>query len=153
MRPGEIIFYTIPYLRSRCRSDENECWEWQGALERQGYGYLGPNQTGTRLVHRAMYILTFGMISKELEIDHLCRNKRCCNPDHLELVTKSENQRRRYAADPVLTCRKGHEFVEGSYYIYNGKRMCKECAKARDKHNNVYRTARRRATSGKLTTE
>lgn len=153
MRPGELITYDIPYLRSRCHINDNGCWEWEGALESQGYGYVGPNYTGTRLVHRVMYILTFGEASKDLEIDHLCRNKKCCNPDHLELVTKSVNQLRRYAASPVVACRKGHEFVEGSYYVYGGKRACKECARARDKVNNVYRTARRRASHNILATE
>lgn len=148
MRPGEIIHYDVPYLKSRGRVTERGCWEWQGGLDGHGYGYVGPNQTGSRSVHRVVYILTHGPIEEGLELDHVCLNPKCCNPhpDHLEPVTKSVNQLRRYAVSPIMTCRKGHEYVEGSYYVYNGKRACKQCAKERDQRNNVFRTARRRAS-------
>jgi hypothetical protein len=68
-----------------------------------------------------------------MQIDHLCRNRTCINPEHLELVTRTENMRRAYAAIKATECSRGHPYVEGSYYTYVGKRMCKKCASDRDK--------------------
>jgi hypothetical protein len=68
---------------------ETGCWEWQRAIDRYGYGRFGK-----RLAHRVVFERLVGTISPDLQIDHLCRNHRCVNPDHLELVTSAENVRR-----------------------------------------------------------
>lgn len=86
----------IPDLATRfwqkvCKTDS--CWLWTGASIPNGYGTIGVNQK-TQMVHRVAYELTKGKIPGRLYLDHLCRNKLCVNPDHLEPVTNAENVRR-----------------------------------------------------------
>lgn len=69
------------------------CWEWLGSHDQAGYGQFCYNKN-TRLAHRASWLLYKGPIAEGLVVDHLCRNKGCCNPDHLELVTQVENTKR-----------------------------------------------------------
>lgn len=80
------------------------CWEWQGAKQSAGYGLVG---RGGRmlLTHRRAYELVTGeTIPPGLTIDHLCRNRDCCNPDHMEIVSRAENGRR---GERVRTVRRG----------------------------------------------
>lgn len=70
------------------------CWNWTGPLDRGGYGQLPHRVDGTHRAHRAFYAERYGAIPAGLVIDHLCRNPRCVNPDHLEAVTNTENTRR-----------------------------------------------------------
>lgn len=70
------------------------CWEWQRARSPLGYGRLR-FQGRYWFVHRLMWVLLVGPIPDGLELDHLCFNPCCCNPDHLEPVTHAENLRRR----------------------------------------------------------
>ena len=89
----------------RYEIDSNGCWVWKGALTTGGYSSVsvgGKVQYG----HRVSYQLHKGGIPKHLQVDHLCRNRACINPDHLELVTHAENGRR--GAQAKLT----HETVE-----------------------------------------
>jgi hypothetical protein len=83
-----------------------DCWTWTGAKTSTGYGSFG-YQGRTWSTHRLAYELLVGPIPDGLTIDHLCRNKPCCNPSHLEPVTIRENQRRaheaRYGAPQQLT--------------------------------------------------
>ena len=74
------------------RSD-SECWLWTGAKNNRGYGQIAVGFT-MKLAHRVAYELNFGSIPTNLQLDHLCHNRSCVNPAHLELVTNRENARR-----------------------------------------------------------
>ena len=78
----------------------NDCVEWLGEINKSGYGIL----QGGQFAHRISFLIHNGLIPKDWKIDHLCRNKKCVNPHHLEAVTKSINQQRRiYQRNPDNT--------------------------------------------------
>lgn len=80
---------------------ETECWEWQGATSGdkengRGWGYGRISVHGhTSAVHRVVWSMIHGYLPPSKHIDHKCNNRICCNPQHLELVTHKQNQRRR----------------------------------------------------------
>lgn len=86
---------------------ETGCWNYDGArVLNQGYGAIAALVDGKwkmRRAHRVMWEMHVGEIPAGLELDHLCRNKGCVNPDHLEPVTRAENTRRWWAARRGLT--------------------------------------------------
>jgi hypothetical protein len=83
--------------RFEARVDRSgECHEWTGGLQTRGYGWLGTLRIGSGLAHRFAWELAKGLIPDGLTIDHCCRNKRCVRVEHMELVTREENTRRRW---------------------------------------------------------
>lgn len=115
----------------------NDCWEWT-AGKSSGYGYLsiGGGRGAPRVrVHRYSYELLVGPIPTGLEIDHLCENRACVNPAHLEPVTHRDNMLRASTgltqANSLKThCPRGHEYSpENTYVQPNGGRRCRECAR------------------------
>jgi hypothetical protein len=137
------------------------CWLWLGSKSKLwgGYGtcYVGGGRQNTirQQAHRVAYELVVGPIPEGLEIDHLCRNRACVNPTHLEAVTQQVNQLRGVgpqAKKAVQThCIHGHElFGENVYIKKNGCRMCRTCARINSKTpeqmaKNALRGQRRRA--------
>lgn len=88
------------------------CWEWRGTRDRAGYGRFSDGRRfGTNIAHRISYLLTHGSIPAGLDLDHLCRNRGCVNPDHLEPVTHHENCLRGAQAQQTH-CINGHPFNE-----------------------------------------
>lgn len=92
------------YFETRTQVDANGCWIWQLQSAKAGHGRGGlygrtrcPVQRRPIGAHVLAYRELVGPIGKGLEIDHLCRNTLCCNPEHLEAVTPAENNRRRWA--------------------------------------------------------
>lgn len=92
----------ITRIFKRCkvvdRGYESECYEWKGATSGHGRGggYGRVKVDGfTSAVHRVIWSCFNGYISPKRDIDHLCKNRICCRPDHLESVTGKENQRRK----------------------------------------------------------
>jgi hypothetical protein len=69
--------------------DSNGCWLWLGAISKNGYGSVNGMSA-----HRMMYILKVGPVPEGLDLDHLCRVRRCVNPEHLDPVTRKENLNR-----------------------------------------------------------
>lgn len=115
----------IQYLEED-RGFETPCWSWQLKVSKLGYGYKGQ-----ALAHRLYYEFLVGPIPPELEIDHLCRNKDCVNPEHLEAVTASVNQRRGAPMEQGH-CRNGHVVTEADIYESpQGHRSCRACMKER----------------------
>lgn len=90
---------------------EGMCWSWTGCLNSKGYGCVGFDKK-VRLTHRVSYELHIGPIPDGLQIDHLCRNKRCCNPHHLEPVTAQVNNARaqfgKMSSGLKTRCKSGH---------------------------------------------
>lgn len=113
---------------------EDGCWSWIGNSDRHGYGLFKYDRR-QRLVHRVAYELFVDAIPEGLEIDHLCRNRLCVNPSHLEPVPHLENMLRSPhfqgsgSGNPRKTaCCKGHEFTpENTRYERSGRRYCREC--------------------------
>lgn len=101
------------------------CWLWTGARNSRGYGQWAVGGR-SRSVHRIAYEALVGPIPDGLTIDHLCRVKTCCNPEHLEAVTGAENSRRHAAT--ITSCPRGHEYTpENTYRNGAGHRYCREC--------------------------
>ena len=88
------------------------CWIWQGKKD-YGYGRVGMNGTHHR-AHRLIYEALKGPIPEGLQLDHLCRNRSCVNPNHLEPVTGAQNCRRGIGSK--THCKHGHEFTEENTY-------------------------------------
>lgn len=78
------------------------CWDWTGYIGTAGYGELCVD--GKKVaVHRYVYREARGEIPAGMVIDHRCRNRRCCNPDHLDVVTNQENLNRGHGRSLPLT--------------------------------------------------
>lgn len=91
-----------------------ECVEWTGVLDHNGYGSFGyRSQKG--MAHKAIYELLVGPVRPGLELDHLCRNRRCVNPCHMEQVTHAENMRRGGQARYVPNYPCGHLKSESAW--------------------------------------
>lgn len=105
-----------------------DCWPWNGAMKASGYGIFRKVR-----VHRVAFTLLRGPIPVDKTIDHLCRNRRCVNPSHMEIVTMKENTLRGNGITAQQArqthCKHGHEFTpENISYVKKG-RTCKQCRK------------------------
>jgi len=107
--------------------DENDCWNWPNVNAALGYGLIGVTRKYRAYAHRAFYHFFKGELIKDMQIDHLCRNRRCVNPEHLEQVTADENKRRGnsiFAIEARKThCKHGHPLTMKP----NGHRYCRPC--------------------------
>jgi len=108
------------------------CWEYP-TLNESGYGVIGAGPRGgkTIRVHRLVFEYVNGPIPDGLHLDHLCRNRACANPDHLEPVTAGENVRRGERKGNQAQCAQGHKFTPENTRTTPRQRVCRECEKQR----------------------
>ena len=117
-----------------------DCWEWVGS-KTNGYGRVQVDKR-TLYTHRVMWGELVGPIPLGMHLDHLCRNRACCNPDHMEAVRPVENTRRGEGNARKQRCPNGHAYEGDNLYIWVDKRgyehrYCRRC--------NIERNRRRRA--------
>lgn len=114
------------------KQPDGGCWLYTGYITPNGYGTFG-YQKKFHYAHRFSYEFYKGPIPEGLEVDHLCKVRNCCNPDHLEAVTTLVNQHR--ANPPKDHCNRGHAFdEENTFYVKKGerfKRYCRACNRDR----------------------
>ena len=140
---GKVLRPAIDRFADKIALTESGCIEWIGGLNGVGYGqfYIGGRQsfdeTGKGYAHRWSYEYHVGPIPAGLHLDHLCRNRACVNPDHLEPVTIRENLLRgetTTAAHAKKThCPAGHPYWGKNLYVHptKGQRICRECNRLR----------------------
>ena len=118
------------------RKGDDECWPWSGRRGSRGYGrFTTTSRTRKSQVfaaHRLVYAALKGPIPDGMQLDHLCRNRMCVNPSHLEPVTARENTRRGISVPGVNSrkthCIRGHSFSEANTRLRaNGSRQCRTC--------------------------
>lgn len=121
-------------------TESGDCWEWH-RVDPNGYGTVfQPVRGEARLPHRWAYQFLRADIPDGLELDHLCRNRRCVNPWHLEPVTRRVNAQRGVGSKEA--CVNGHPYTEENTYVRpdRGTRMCRAC-------NNNPASRRRRSAA------
>ncbi len=150
------------FLRNFRKGSKDECWEWKGSKFVAGYGKLdyGPGKTRIQLLaHRYSYNHFVGEIPKGLVIDHLCENRACINPNHLEPTTIVDNVQRTYdrkglkrsSSSPRIRfiggkCKYGH-LLEGRNVTVckNGVIRCGECGRKANRasyaHNKLKKSS------------
>lgn len=115
---------------------DDGCMVWTGSRNSSGYGTFNAGNQVTVMAHRWAYQDSRGEIAAGLDLDHLCRNRLCVNPEHLEAVSTRENIMRGVTL-PSTNARKthcpfGHEYDEGNTYEPpSGGRHCRKCIRRR----------------------
>lgn len=121
--------------------DDDMCWEWNGNIDQYGYGTYG-NQN--HMVHRVVYELFVDKLGTDEFLDHLCMNRSCVNPNHLEIVAPVVNVRRSNSICGInhrkTHCVMGHEFTPDNTYTPPqrlNRRYCKRCQDMRCLNYNL----------------
>jgi len=135
-RTGPVAKQAVVRFAEKAALQDDGCIVWIGGKTLGGYGVFADNakrdlNTKT-MAHRWSYEHHVGPIPNGLDLDHLCRNRACVNPDHLEPVTRLENIRRAVALK--THCVHGHEFTEANTIVNDkGHRRCRTCTQQRDR--------------------
>lgn len=113
----------------------NGCWVWTAAIGNHGYGVFGLGSK-TVLAHRWAYVDCNGSIPDGYEVDHLCKNRACVRPDHLEAVPQAVNNARSNSLSASSArkshCINGHLLDGENTYRYGSSRYCRSCKRVRD---------------------
>lgn len=138
----------IARLWHRSTHQDSGCYQWRGSLCRGGYGKLKVDGR-TEKTHRVAYEHFVGPIPEGMELDHLCRNRACWNPQHLEPVTGTENTERGYQFrnKNKTHCVHGHELSGDNLQLIvrpTGRfhRRCITCRRETNKRYNEKRVAK-----------
>ena len=134
------------------------CWLFTGYWDRDGYGKVTPSRlSGLKRqpmsVHRIMYEHEIGEIPEGLTIDHKCRTRCCCNPDHMEPVPNVVNVMRGFSLAALnarkTECKRGHHLSGENLFVNTkGERQCRICLNVRGAESERRKRARRRAEAG-----
>lgn len=140
--------WNIDFFSRVDKDGPDGCWLWTGPKNRYGYGIHSENHKSLK-AHRWSYEYHKGPIPEGLQIDHLCRNRSCVNPDHLEAVTKKENTLRSQAPTALNArkthCQNGHPFdAENTIINKHGWRYCRICTRERKRAKQIRRRERQR---------
>ena len=135
-RNNIVIRDVKKYLLSRIEKKESGCWEYNYSIQNNGYSRIW-----NKKAHRVAYeVFNNKKINDGMTIDHLCKNKTCINPEHLEEVSQGENTLRGNSWSGINSrkthCKRGHLLSGDNLAIYAGKRQCRECFRLRQKKYN-----------------
>ncbi len=125
---GTTLGWPVRFLSQVRQGHPDECWPWLAYTNPAGYGRVAVPGRGKQYVHRIAYELAHGAIPDGLTVDHLCRNRGCCNPAHLEAVTRADNIRR--GGKSLQThCIHGHSLADAYVDRRAGgiSRKCRPC--------------------------
>lgn len=130
---------------SKVTEVDSGCWEWGGFVAQDGYGHFALTTDRPVVAHRWAYEHLIAPIPEGLHLDHLCRNRSCVNPWHLEPVPGAVNIRRgvSFSADNARKthCLRGHPFDAANTYLTpDGRRMCRVCMRARERKYEAKRS-------------